>query len=222
MRSVNKSLFLITLEMEEKRQENYSLSLIVKEKDIEYQARRMLLLRRLLLSYPFKKSLLFDECCLDIPPLYRAHLWSALLNGHRRSEERFISVDTLSPHLSDRQLLYDELMISPAAHLKLKRLLKAWLLLHKDYVYWQGLDSLTAPFLVLNFDRLARAYSCLESFISLYLQDFFLKDNSSVIQELDNLIAEQVSDVEFVKLYKPVCGCVQNIIFVRFSKEYLI
>lgn len=49
-------------------------------------------------------------------------------------------------------------MASPIAHRKLKRLLKAWLLLHKNYVYWQGLDSLAAPFLVLNFTNLGTIF----------------------------------------------------------------
>uniref|UniRef100_A0A8R1XUT7 TBC domain-containing protein kinase-like protein n=1 Tax=Onchocerca volvulus TaxID=6282 RepID=A0A8R1XUT7_ONCVO len=191
MKSLNESKFYISFEMEEKMREIYDLSLMVKEKDIEYQGRRMLVLRRLLSSYPFKKSLLFCECCHDIPPLYRANLWSALLNIYWDVEKRFIAIDTFSPHASDRQLLvdiprchqYDDLMASLTAHRKLKRLLKAWLLLHENYVYWQGLDSLAAPFLVLNFTNLASAYSCLESFISLYLHDFFLRDNSSVVQE---------------------------------------
>uniref|UniRef100_A0A0R3RWD2 Protein kinase domain-containing protein n=1 Tax=Elaeophora elaphi TaxID=1147741 RepID=A0A0R3RWD2_9BILA len=191
MKSLKKSKFFISFEMEEKTRETYDLSLMVKEKDIEYQGRRMLILRRLLSSYPFKKSLLFCECCHDIPPLYRANLWSALLNIYWDVEKRFIAIDTFSPHASDRQLLvdiprchqYDDLMASPIAHRKLKRLLKAWLLLHENYVYWQGLDSLAAPFLVLNFTHLASAYSCLESFISLYLHDFFLRDNSCIVQE---------------------------------------
>ncbi|KAM3725988.1 TBC domain-containing protein kinase-like protein [Dirofilaria immitis] len=191
MKSLNENKFLISFEMEGKTREIYDLSLMVKEKDIEYQVRRMLILRRLLSSYPFKKSLLFCECCHDIPPLYRANLWSALLNIYWDVEKHFIAVDTFSPHVSDRQLLvdiprchqYDDLMASPIAHHKLKRLLKAWLLLHENYVYWQGLDSLAAPFLVLNFTHLAGAYSCLESFVSLYLHDFFLQDNSSVVQE---------------------------------------
>lgn len=67
----------------------------------------MLILRRLLSSYPFKKSLLFCECCHDIPPLYRANLWSALLNIYWDVEKRFIAIDTFSPHTSDRQLLVD-------------------------------------------------------------------------------------------------------------------
>lgn len=72
-----------------------------------FQGRRMLILRRLLSSHPFKKSLLFCECCHDIPPLYRANLWSALLNIYWDVEKRFVAVDTFSPHASDRQLLVD-------------------------------------------------------------------------------------------------------------------
>ena len=43
-------------------------------------------------------------------------------------------------------------MSSPEGHCKLKRLLKAWVISHQHYVYWQGLDSLAAPFLYLNFN----------------------------------------------------------------------
>lgn len=49
-------------------------------------------------------------------------------------------------------------MTTPAAHVKLKIILKAWLSSQKTqksgYVYWQGLDSLVTPFLVLNFNNL--------------------------------------------------------------------
>ena len=132
---------------------------------------------------------------------------------------------------------YHELLSSPAAHAKFKRVLKAWVVSHPQYVYWQGLDSLSAPFLALNFNNegklshfvlyfkssmlkinpqslywiiyihlyfylhfmqscnlnavlllhviiffSALAYSCLSAFIPKYLHNFFLKDNSQVIQ----------------------------------------
>jgi hypothetical protein len=48
---------------------------------------------------------------------------------------------------------YDELLASPTAHAKLKRILKAWVATHPNYVYWQGLDSLSAPFLYLHFNN---------------------------------------------------------------------
>ncbi len=102
---------------------------------------------------------------------------------------------------------YDELLASPTAHGKLKVLLKAWLASHPQYVYWQGLDSLSAPFLYLDFHSERRrlpppplqqppfctfirrvacssaiAFACLAAFIRRYLHGFFLKDNSAVIQ----------------------------------------
>lgn len=120
---------------------------------------------------------------------------------------------------------YHELLSSPIAHAKFKRILKAWVVSHPQYVYWQGLDSLSAPFLALNFNNegmycctlqcnviflywflfrwrnlkcsyqfpkvtlwllrkyfSALAYTCLSAFIPKYLHNFFLKDNSQVIQ----------------------------------------
>lgn len=78
---------------------------------------------------------------------------------------------------------YDELLSSPEGHGKLKRLLKAWVTAHPQYVYWQGLDSLTAPFLYLNFNDEELAFLSLYQFIPKYLQYFFLKDNSAIIKE---------------------------------------
>jgi hypothetical protein len=45
-----------------------------------------------------------------------------------------------------------DLLASPEGHAKFKRILKAWVNQHPQYVYWQGLDSLTAPFLFLHFN----------------------------------------------------------------------
>lgn len=74
-------------------------------------------------------------------------------------------------------------MASPQAHIKLKRLLKAWVLSNPNLVYWQGLDSLCAPFLYLNFNDEPRAFACLTAFVNKYATLFFLKDNSAVIHE---------------------------------------
>ena len=51
---------------------------------------------------------------------------------------------------------YDELLSSPAGHRKLQRVLKAWVVTHPQYVYWQGLDSLAAPLVYLNFNNEGR------------------------------------------------------------------
>ncbi|KAI1725869.1 rab-GTPase-TBC domain-containing protein [Ditylenchus destructor] len=171
-------------------------TLVVKERDIDYQVVRMRLFSKLLAAYPYKVDVLRLEASKDIPPVYRAATWAALLNAldNKDEQQTFYQIDTFSEQVSDRQLQvdiprchqYDELMSSPVAHYKLKVLLKAWLqcqLNTTGYVYWQGLDSLTAPFLVLNFNKISIAFRCLTAFIDRYLHNFFLRDNSEVIQE---------------------------------------
>ncbi|KAF9921255.1 hypothetical protein FBU30_008772, partial [Linnemannia zychae] len=46
-----------------------------------------------------------------------------------------------------------------------------------------GLDSCCAPFLTLNFNNEALAFSCIQKFVPKYLKDMFLNDNSKVIHE---------------------------------------
>uniref|UniRef100_A0A914LUQ1 TBC domain-containing protein kinase-like protein n=1 Tax=Meloidogyne incognita TaxID=6306 RepID=A0A914LUQ1_MELIC len=188
-------------------------SLLVKERDIEYQYQRMRLFRHLLAAWPSKSELLRAESCHDIPPVYRGAVWAAILgvlpfnkNGENFDDhlwQSFYSLDTFSEHISDRQLQvdiprchqYDELMSSPLAHHQLKILLKALLVSRKDeFVYWQGLDSLSAPFLILHFNDLSTAFRCLNAFIDRYLRGFFLKDNSIVIR---SYLAEFMRVIEF-------------------------
>lgn len=53
---------------------------------------------------------------------------------------------------------YDELLSSPQGHAKFTRVLKAWVVSHPHLVYWQGLDSLCAPFLYLNFNNEGKGF----------------------------------------------------------------
>ncbi|XP_060078808.1 TBC domain-containing protein kinase-like protein [Ylistrum balloti] len=168
-----------------------SLPLIIKEKDVEYQFHRVILYERLLKAYPYKRAHIWKEARVDIPPLVRAHVWAALLEVEGDIEGLYNSIDKDTVTSTDRQIevdiprchQYHELLSSPTAHVKFKRVLKAWVVSHPEYVYWQGLDSLCAPFLALNFTNEALAYACLTAFIPKYLHKIFLKDNSQVIQE---------------------------------------
>ncbi|XP_037938047.1 TBC domain-containing protein kinase-like protein [Teleopsis dalmanni] len=165
------------------------LPLVIREKDIEYQFYRVRLLSRLLKGYPYTTDLILKEAAVDIPPLLRGQIWACLLgvipNGSYMKIDKFTATST------DRQIevdiprchQYDELLSSPSGHRKLKLLLKAWVTAHPYYVYWQGLDSLTAPFLYLNFNNEELAFLSLYKFIPKYLQWFFLKDNSAIIKE---------------------------------------
>uniref|UniRef100_A0A8C2PXG3 TBC domain-containing protein kinase-like protein n=1 Tax=Cyprinus carpio TaxID=7962 RepID=A0A8C2PXG3_CYPCA len=162
-----------------------TLPLIIQERDTEYQLTRIVLFDRLLKAYPYKKNQIWKEARVDIPPL----LLEGMPGGDIQSKYDGIDKDTPIP--SDRQIevdiprchQYDELLSSPQGQIKFRQVLKAWVVSHPDLVYWQGLDSLCAPFLYLNFSNEALAYPCMSAFIPKYLYNFFLKDNSHVIQE---------------------------------------
>ena len=163
----------------------------IRETDIEYQYNRISLFSRFLYAYPFKKNELYKECQIDIPPHYRALAWASLLNVKDDIEELYenINKEIITP--TDRQIevdiprchQYDALIASPDAHNKLKRVLKAWVLSNDNLVYWQGIDSLSAPFVYLNFNNESLAYGCLQNFVQKYAKNFFIKDNSNVIHE---------------------------------------
>lgn len=187
--SLDTSCFVHSVEMNGVPKGEDGLSLLVKEKDVAYQLSRSLLIRHLL-NCPNRSFLKMAIRC-DIPPVVRGEVWAKLLGVRAGDCLDFYELNTLAPHSSDRQLdvdiprchQYDDLMTSPSAHWKLRRLLKAWLLTHEEYVYWQGCDSLSTPFLLLHFNELPKALICLSQFVNKYLFNFFLKDNSAVIQE---------------------------------------
>ncbi|TRY63905.1 hypothetical protein TCAL_10890 [Tigriopus californicus] len=168
-----------------------SLPILIKESDVRYQFKRIILYRRLLQSYPYLRPVLLNEAKIDSLPLYRSYIWAALLGIDYDTVafyEQF-DKDTWTP--TDRQIevdiprchQYDNLLASPAGHRKFKRILKAWVAANPQYVYWQGLDSLCAPFLYLNFNDEALAFACLSSFIPKYLYGMFQNNNAPVIQE---------------------------------------
>ncbi|KAK2852341.1 hypothetical protein Q7C36_007542 [Tachysurus vachellii] len=178
-----------------------SLPLIIRERDTEYQLTRIVLFDRLLKAYPYKKNQLWKEARIDIPPLLRGLAWAALLGVEGDIQAKYDSIDKDTPIPTDRQIevdiprchQYDELLSSPQGHIKFRRVLKAWVVSHPDLVYWQGLDSLCAPFLYLNFNNEALAYACMSAFIPKYLYNFFLKDNSHVIQEYLTVFSQMIA-----------------------------
>ncbi|XP_030643926.1 TBC domain-containing protein kinase-like protein [Chanos chanos] len=178
-----------------------SLPLIIRERDTEYQLIRIVLFDRLLKAYPYKKNQVWKEARVDIPPLLRGLAWAALLGVEGDIQAKYDSIDKDTPIPTDRQIevdiprchQYDELLSSPQGHVKFRRVLKAWVVSHPDLVYWQGLDSLCAPFLYLNFNNEALAYACMSAFIPKYLYNFFLKDNSHVIQEYLTVFSQMIA-----------------------------
>lgn len=180
-----------------------ALPIVIKEADFAYQCERIVLFKRLLAGCPYLKEQLKREASIDIPPYYRAQTWAILLGVDQdKSRKLYETIDKTTPIATDRQISvdiprchqYNELMASPQGHQKLARILKTWLNYNSsEYVYWQGLDSLAAPFLLLNFDNEALAFACFDAFVSKYLKGFFRKDNQPIVHQYLSMFSELLS-----------------------------
>ena len=167
------------------------LPLLIRERDLDYQVQRLVVMRRLLRGLPYTKEFVKREAKVDVPPLYRGAIWRVLLDVGAEAEASYAEIDKDVDTSTDHQLdldiprchQYDGILSSPTGHAKLREVLKAWVVTRKELTYWQGLDSLCAPFVRLNFNELHYAFACFNAFINRYLTNFFLKDNAEVINE---------------------------------------
>ena len=128
---------------------------------------------------------------IDICPNLRGYVWSALLGVKGDTKGIYSRIDKCSRRETDRQIevdiprchQYEPLISCPEGAHKLKRVIKAWLVTNPKLTYWQGLDSLTVPFVVLHYDREDLAFATMTKFIPKYLTGLFQRDNARVIQE---------------------------------------
>lgn len=78
---------------------------------------------------------------------------------------------------------YNDLLSSPEGQQKLTNVLRAWTRYNRDKDYWQGVDSLVAPFVVLHFNEECTAFFCLQRVVDHYLRNFFAQDEPFYLQE---------------------------------------
>ncbi|KAI8061457.1 rab-GTPase-TBC domain-containing protein [Gongronella butleri] len=179
----------------------HTLPLYLREQDIHYQYHRHLLFNALLRQYPASRHEIIHHAKTDIPPVLRGKIWAAILGVHGDVQAQFDRIDKCHDFGSNRQIdvdvprchQYHQLLASSAGHDKLRRLLKAWVAANPDLVYWQGLDSLCAPFLTLQFNNEAMAFACLQHFVPRFLKNLFLSDNASVLNEYLTIFRHLIS-----------------------------
>lgn len=179
------------------------LPLVIRENDFTYQCERLALFKCLVQGSPYIRNKLIEAAKTDICPFYRSQVWGSLLDIKWSHLLSYDMTDKLTATTTDRQISvdiprchqYNDLLASPQGHIKLTRVLKAWLRHNESsgYVYWQGLDSLAAPFVILNFDNEKLAFACFNAFIHKYLRGFFNKDNSATIQEYLSLFSHLIA-----------------------------
>ncbi|KAI8996697.1 hypothetical protein BC832DRAFT_595439 [Gaertneriomyces semiglobifer] len=170
--------------------DSVKLHTISKEKDVLYQYYRIRLFIQLLRNYPETKEEIMLEAVTDIPPILRGLVWAAVLDGDELQTAQ--DMDEVVDDNLDRQLAldiprchqYNELLSSPTGHSKLKRLLRSWAAMEADcYVYWQGLDSVCAAPLSLNFADETLALETMRAFLRRFSGGFFVQDNSTIMHE---------------------------------------
>jgi len=186
----------------------------VLDKDVVFQYGRIKLFDRLLNQFPSSWNEFIQEAQINISPYLRGKIWAAALGVTGDSKVVYNSLcekcnligneNEITKSMIDfeRQLeadiprchQYNDLLSSDIGHDKLKRVIKCWNIAESgNLVYWQGLDSVCAPFVVLNFNEEDIAFSCLLKFIKKYMHGLFKLDNSfyiqSYLQSMSHIIA---------------------------------
>ena len=80
-----------------------SLPLIIKERDVKYQYKRVAMFRRLLQGYPYTRKLIWKEARIDTLPLYRAWIWASLLGIDHDVQAAYAAIDKESWTSTDRR-----------------------------------------------------------------------------------------------------------------------
>lgn len=154
----------------------------------------MILFKELLASNDMNsRDELLRQAQIDIPPALRAEIWAEILSVKASQVEAiYRTKDKDSETNYDKQInldvprchQYHPQLSSTEGHRKMKRILRGWVSSNQGTLeYWQGLDSVLAPFLVLNFDNEAKAFCCLDAFVKRYLHEFYAIKNQRYMEE---------------------------------------
>ncbi len=167
------------------------VSLDVRENDVIYQQMRVDRLAPLIAARDVKA--VQREATIDVPPVLRSDVWAVLLNvpPWPVCAAEWNAIDVTADTPADHQIDVDvprcnarhELIGTPEGRKRLTRVLKAWVLSNPGLEYWQGLDSLSAPFVAIAWDGGEdRAFALLQRMVRRFLSGMFLQKNTSQLQ----------------------------------------
>lgn len=167
------------------------VSFDVRDRDVGYQRKRVATFAPLLAARDLAGVV--REASIDVPPVLRMEIWAILLGlpAWQHCEQEWTRVDLTRESPSDHQIEVDvprcnarhEAIGTQEGRRRLSRILKAWVLTNPTLEYWQGLDSLTAPFVALTFNEPEwKAFCMLQRMVQRYLSGMFLQKNTSRLQ----------------------------------------
>ena len=91
--NINIDILMPLLETKEEHfKDTESLPLVIRERDVRYQCSRVVLYRKLLQGYPYRKKRIWSESLIDVVPKYRATIWAALLGVPNNSYKVIILI----------------------------------------------------------------------------------------------------------------------------------
>ena len=189
-------------------------SLNNKRDDFKTNFSEVMLYSHICNAFPITKARLLlelDKKC--IPESCRADIWKCLLDIERpeksssSSDPRTQISEAMSRQLDvdiPRCHQYNNTLASPHGQELLKKILSRWIVEHENsspkLTYWQGLDSLCAPFVILFIDNEDLAYTAFKKFINILLPDMFKKENVNVINRYLGLLKQ------LLNFFDPVLG----------------
>jgi len=173
-----------------------------RRQDYTHKFKELMLFSHICAAYPITKGKLLNELRETFAPAsLRPEIWACLLGVFdlkTSNHTGIFDVSKLSEEL-DRQLnvdiprchQYNNTLASPNGQLLLKNILSRWIIENTGKLtYWQGQDSLCAPFVVLFIDNPELAYKGFSKFIERLLPDMFQASNKNVIDRYLNLLQQ--------------------------------
>ena len=134
-----------------------------------------------------------------LPPLLRSLLWPMMLGVKGNVTLNMERVERESPPLAasvidqlakdiPRCHQYHHVLHSERGQANMTAVLSAWVRSDPSHSYWQGLDSVCAPFVATFLDHPAQAFACLQRITSIYLRDFSDPDNTAFQLRMEQLL----------------------------------
>ncbi|RNF04179.1 putative GTPase activating protein [Trypanosoma rangeli] len=132
---------------------------------------------------------------VPVPPTLRGEVWGVLLQVPPETARgaTYCALNTSCISAFDRQLAvdiprchqYHPLLATTEGHERMRRVIKAWLLMNPGMAYWQGMDSVCAVLLAVSFTNEALVAAQLQQLTLHYIPHDAVASSPSGVQSME-------------------------------------